>query len=203
MVDWTIGRYTREFIASKAASGIADQRPLFIVGMYRSGTTLVEQIVTSHPDIAAGGELTVWTPTDIEIDATTGEFDPERAHSAIARYLSVLQKIAPSAARVTDKLPFNLFRLGAIHALMPNARIIHCQRDPIDTCLSIYSNLFKSRVSFAAQKRRPGIQLSAVPPHDGALAEGVAGRDFPGSAIRAADCRPRGGNQTPDRICRS
>jgi tetratricopeptide (TPR) repeat protein len=152
MVDWTIRRYTREFIESNAASGIADQKPLFIVGMYRSGTTLVEQIVTSHPDIAAGGELTVWTPADIEIDATAGKFDPDRAHSAIAKYLAVLQKIAPSAARVTDKLPFNLFRLGAIHSLMPNARIIHCQRDPIDTCLSIYSNPFKSRVSFAARK---------------------------------------------------
>jgi tetratricopeptide (TPR) repeat protein len=152
MVDWTIRRYTREFVESNAASGITDQKPLFIVGMYRSGTTLVEQIVTSHPDIAAGGELTVWTPTDIEIDATTGKFDPDRARSAIAKYLDVLQNIAPSAARVTDKLPFNLFRLGAIHSLMPNARIIHCQRDPIDTCLSIYSNPFKSRVSFAARK---------------------------------------------------
>jgi tetratricopeptide (TPR) repeat protein len=152
MVDWTIRQYTREFIESSAASGITDQKPLFIVGMYRSGTTLVEQIVTSHPDIAAGGELTVWTPTDIEIDASTGKFDPDRVRSAIAKYLAVLQKIAPSAARVTDKLPFNLFRLGAIHSLMPNARIIHCQRDPIDTCLSIYSNPFKSRVSFAARK---------------------------------------------------
>lgn len=152
LVDWTIRQYTQGFIASCAGSGTPDPKPLFIVGMYRSGTTLVEQIVSSHPDIAAGGELTVWTPTDIEIDAATGNFDPDRAHAAIAKYLSVLEKIGPSAARVTDKLPFNFFRLGAIHSLMPNARIIHCQRDPIDTCLSIYSNPFKSRVSFAARK---------------------------------------------------
>jgi hypothetical protein len=139
-------------MASHAASGKPDQKPLFIVGMYRSGTTLVEQIVSSHPAIAAGGELTVWTPMELEIDPMTGDFDPARARSAIERYLSVLQTIGPSAARVTDKLPFNFFRLGAIHALMPNARIIHCRRDPIDTCLSIYTNLFKSRVSFAARK---------------------------------------------------
>ena len=151
-VDGTIRRFTQDFIASAAASGTPDARPLFIVGMYRSGTTLVEQIVSSHPQIAAGGELTVWTPTDIESDATTGEFASDRARAAIAKYLSVLQEIGPSAARVTDKLPFNFLRLGAIHSLMPKARIIHCRRDPIDTCLSIYANLFKSRVNFAARK---------------------------------------------------
>jgi tetratricopeptide (TPR) repeat protein len=153
MVDQIIRRYTREFIASAAAAlGTLDSRPVFIVGMYRSGTTLVEQILSSHPDIAAGGELTVWSPTEIEPDSRTGEFDPDRARAAVAKYLSVLQRKGPSAARVTDKLPFNWMRLGAIHALMPNARIIHCLRDPIDTCLSIYSNLLKSRVSFAARK---------------------------------------------------
>jgi tetratricopeptide (TPR) repeat protein len=152
LVARNIRQFTQEFIASGAASGTRDEKPLFIVGMYRSGTTMVEQIVSSHPEIAAGGELTVWTPTDIEIDPATGEFDPARAHAAIQKYLSVLQRIGPSAARVTDKLPFNCFRLGAIHSLMPNARIIHCRRDPVDTCLSIYSNLFKGRVDFAAKK---------------------------------------------------
>ncbi|HEX9159585.1 MAG TPA: sulfotransferase, partial [Rhizomicrobium sp.] len=152
MVDQTIRRFTPEFIASHASRGNSDSRPLFIVGMYRSGTTLVEQILSSHPDVAAGGELTVWTPMEMEVDPRTGEFDPERSRTAIAKYLAVLQSIGPSAARVTDKLPFNCFRLGAIHALMPNARIIHCQRDALDTCLSIYFNLLQSRVSFAARK---------------------------------------------------
>ena len=152
MIDQTIRRFTREFIASAASLATPDERPLFIVGMYRSGTTLVEQILSSHPDIAAGGELTAWMPGDIDIDLPTGQFHPDRVRAAIAKYLSVLQRNGPSAARVTDKLPFNCLRLGAIHALMPNARIIHCRRDPIDTCLSIYSNLLKSRVSFAARK---------------------------------------------------
>ena len=151
-IDRNIQLFTPDFIARHAAAATHDERPLFIVGMYRSGTTLAEQIVSSHPDIAAGGELTVWTPTDFEFDSATGDFDPDRTHTAIEKYLSALQKIGPSAARVTDKLPFNCFRLGAIHALLPNARIIHCQRDPIDTCLSIYSTFFSSRVSFAARK---------------------------------------------------
>jgi tetratricopeptide (TPR) repeat protein len=152
MIDRTIQRFTRDFIETRTASGSPDARPLFVVGMYRSGTTLVEQILSSHPAIAAGGELTVWGPTDIEVDPATGDFDPQRAPAAVARYLAVLDKIGPSAKRVTDKLPMNFFRLGAIHALLPNARIIHCRRDAIDTCLSIYSNLFKSRVNFAARK---------------------------------------------------
>jgi tetratricopeptide (TPR) repeat protein len=152
MVDETIRRFSGEMIATNAAFGTRNERPLFIVGMYRSGTTLVEQIVSSHPKIAAGGELTVWTPAEVDIDPATGAFHPDLAQGAIGKYLSMLQKIGPTAARITDKLPFNFMRLGAIHALLPNARIIHCQRDPIDTCLSIYSNLFKSRVPFAARK---------------------------------------------------
>ncbi len=152
LVDRNIRVFTQDFIARSAASGAADQTPLFIVGMYRSGTTLTEQIVSSHPDIAAGGELTVWGPTEMEVDAATGTFDLEKARGAAANYLSHLRKIGPNTARVTDKLPFNFLRLGAIHSMMPQARIIHCQRDPIDTCLSIYSTLFNSRMAFAARK---------------------------------------------------
>jgi hypothetical protein len=151
-IDSNIQHFTPEFMGRHAASGSSDPKPLFIVGMYRSGTTLVEQIVSSHPQITAGGELTVWGPSDLDIDMATGDFDADRSHAAIATYLSVLQKIGPDAARVTDKLPFNFLRLGAIHSLLPEARIIHCQRDPIDTCLSIYTTLFSSRVPYAARK---------------------------------------------------
>ncbi len=152
LVDRNIEVFTRDVVARNAASGSSDQTPLFIVGMYRSGTTLVEQVVSSHPDIAAGGELTVWTPSDMEVDAATGRFDNDVARPAVTKYLSALHAIGPSAARVTDKLPFNFLRLGAIHSMMPKARIIHCRRDPIDTCLSIYSTPFNSRMSFAARK---------------------------------------------------
>ena len=152
LVDRSIELFTPDFIARKAAHSAQTSKPIFIVGMYRSGTTLVEQVLSSHPDIAAGGELTVWAPGDIEINPPANTFDPDRTHAAITKYLSVLQNIGPSAARVTDKLPTNFFRLGEIACLLPNARIIHCQRDPIDTCLSIYTTYFSSRVPYAARK---------------------------------------------------
>ena len=152
LVDRHIALFTRDFIARHAAAANQEDTPLFIVGMYRSGTTLAEQILSSHPGICAGGELTVFSPTELDIDMATGTFDGDRTRAAIARYLAALHRIGPSAARVTDKLPTNFFRLGAIHALLPNARIIHCQRDPIDTCLSIYTNFFSSRVPYAARK---------------------------------------------------
>ena len=151
LVAGAIARFTPDFIARQAALSTPDETPLFIVGMFRSGTTLAEQILSSHPHVRAGGELTVWTPADLESGAA-GEFDPARVRAAMAKYLSVLHGLGPSAARVTDKMPFNVFRLGAIHALMPKARIIHCRRHPVDTCLSIYTTLFRSRVGFAARK---------------------------------------------------
>jgi hypothetical protein len=152
LVDRNIRTFAREFMDSHAALATVDETPLFVVGMYRSGTTLVEQILSSHPGIVAGGELTVWGPLDLEADAASGTFDVERAPPAVEKYLAALKKIGPTALRVSDKLPFNFLRLGAIHTLMPRARIIHCRRDPIDTCLSIYSTLFNTRVNFAAKK---------------------------------------------------
>ena len=136
-VDRTIAAFPREVIARNASDGILDGRPLFIVGMYRSGTTLVEQILSRHPAISAGGEMTVWTPAEMEVDPATGSFDHVAGQASAAKYLAKLDSLAPGAARVTDKLPFNFLRLGAICSLMPNAGIIHCRRDPIDTCLSI------------------------------------------------------------------
>ena len=152
LVDRTIEVFTPDFIARHAAKAVQDAKPLFIVGMYRSGTTLAEQVLSSHPDLQAGGELTVWAPGDIEIDPASGTFDPDRTRAAIAKYLAVLHNIGPSAALVTDKLPTNFLRLGAIACLLPNAKIVHCQRDPIDTCLSIYTTYFSSRIPYAAKK---------------------------------------------------
>jgi tetratricopeptide (TPR) repeat protein len=151
-IDRTIAVYTADFVARAAESGTRTEKPLFVVGMYRSGTTLVEQILSSHPDVTAGGELAVWGPEALEIDPATGDFAAARTQADIARYLARLDKIGPGAARVTDKLPANFLRLGAIHALLPDARIIHCERDPIDVCLSIYTNLFNARLPFAARK---------------------------------------------------
>jgi tetratricopeptide (TPR) repeat protein len=151
VVDRAIATFTPEYFAQHAASGTLDETPLFIVGMYRSGTTLVEQILSSHPRIAGGGELTVWAPMELE-QAAGGDPDAAAGTEAAAKYLGVLAQIGPHAARVTDKLPPNVFRLGEIHALLPRARIIHCRRDPIDTCLSIYTTHFGPRLPFAARR---------------------------------------------------
>jgi tetratricopeptide (TPR) repeat protein len=152
-VDRIAERFTPEFFAERAELGTIDERPLLIVGMPRSGTTLVEQIVSSHPEIAAGEELVYWTSLTVPPEtADAGDFTAESARALTAAYLGVLRRISGTASRVTDKMPFNFLRLGLIHLLLPNARIIHCRRNPIDTCLSIYSNLFDGKMDFAASK---------------------------------------------------
>src|SRR5206468_12799858 len=103
-----IGRFTSTFFADNATFGLEVETPLFIVGMPRSGTTLVEQIVSSHPEIAAGEELFFWfnraEPRGIG-EART--LTPEAGHQLAADYISLLRRIGPSAALVTDKQTFN------------------------------------------------------------------------------------------------
>ncbi|HEY5301054.1 MAG TPA: sulfotransferase [Acetobacteraceae bacterium] len=152
-VDRLIERFTPDLFDRLAAFGTADETPLLIVGMPRSGTTLVEQIVSSQPAIAAGDELPFWVKYAAGWDGVDGEgFTVEAAHGVAAAYLGLLREIGPSAARVTDKLPFNFRRLGLIHTLLPGARIIHCRRHPVDTCLSIYSILFGPKMDFVGSK---------------------------------------------------
>jgi tetratricopeptide (TPR) repeat protein len=152
-VDRMIQRFTPDLFARLAAYGKADETPLLIVGMPRSGTTLVEQIVTSHPAVTAGDEIPIWVGRGAGLEAVDGPaFTVEAADTLAEEYLALLRRIGPSANRVTDKLPFNFRRLGLIHTLLPNARIIHCRRHPVDTCLSIYSILFKARLDFVGNK---------------------------------------------------
>jgi tetratricopeptide (TPR) repeat protein len=152
-IDHLIAHFTPPFFTDHQRFGVRDETPVLIVGMPRSGTTLVEQIVSSHPAVAAGEELFFWfnraRSTRIA-DATS--LRPEAGRSLAADYLSLLRRIAPSAARVTDKQPFNFQQLGLIHLLLPDARFIHCRRHPVDTCLSMYFTYFKGRVPFVANK---------------------------------------------------
>lgn len=108
--------------------------PVLIVGMLRSGTTLVEQILSSHPEIGGGDELTFWSEKAAALaDAGTGALTLTAARAIIADYLGLLHRIAPAARRVTDKMPQNYLHLGLVHLLFPRARIIHCRRNAIDT----------------------------------------------------------------------
>jgi tetratricopeptide (TPR) repeat protein len=141
--------FTAEFIASRAGTGDHWEAPVFIVGMPRSGTSLVEQMLASHPAVFGAGER-MELPQLLEQLAAAGHLFPDCVTTMLGRrlrrmgadYAAALGALAPSAARVTDKLPGNFQLIGLIRLILPNARIIHLVRDPVDTCLSCYSRLF-------------------------------------------------------------
>jgi len=122
--------------------------PVLIVGMPRSGTTLVEQILSSHRDIGAAGELSYWTDRPV-VETPVAAPDDARGRELAENYLALLRRAAPDARRVTDKMPANFLVLGLIHRVLPAARIIHCRRHPVDTCLSIYSTPVSNPLDFA------------------------------------------------------
>jgi Sulfotransferase family len=127
---------------------------VLIVGMPRSGTTLVEQIVSMHPEVGAGGELNFWNERGLAWSraGAAGNETPfiakEFLAKAAADYLGVLRAIAPTAARVTDKMPFNFLWAGLIHVAFTRAIIIHCRRAAIDTALSIHQTHFHPSMPF-------------------------------------------------------
>jgi tetratricopeptide (TPR) repeat protein len=149
-MDMLVDRYTPDYFARHAHLGVADETPIFIVGMPRSGTTLVEQIVSCHPLVAGGGELRFWPKRgeDWELNGAH-KLDAATVQGLADDYLAELRRIAPEAVRVTDKLPHNFMWIGLIHSVFPRARFIHCRRDPVDTCLSIYFTQFLTRMQFA------------------------------------------------------
>jgi len=148
-IDHLIARCTPEWIARAAELGSSDATPVMILGMPRSGTTLVEQIVSNHPQAGAGGELHFWNDRGAtwHRSGTTGTEAPFLARAA-ADYLGVLRAIAPRAARVTDKMPFNFLWAGLIHMAFPRATIIHCRRAAVDTALSIHQTHFHPTLAF-------------------------------------------------------
>ena len=150
---------TTEFFQSAASSQNKSGRPIFIVGMPRSGTTLTEQILASHSQVAAGGELS--TLLQVSFQAQKLSYN-QKAYpycltdigriglSKLARkYLDRLDKVSTAARMVTDKFPFNFIHLGVIAMLFPNAKIIHCRRHPLDNCLSCYFTSFADQIKFA------------------------------------------------------
>lgn len=155
-----------EGLAARAAADSADARPVFIVGMPRSGTSLVEQILASHPAVYGVGEthalrnsLREELPPDNSDYALPGrlaELDAAGFRRVAARYSRYLDEIAPGAQRVTNKLPGNMALVGLMRLLYPQARIIHCVRDPLDTCLSCFSKLFTTGHPFSYDLRELG-----------------------------------------------
>jgi hypothetical protein len=158
-VDRMIASWTPERVGTLPESGVRDELPVFIVGMPRTGTSLVEQILACHPRVHGAGELQI-------IPAACGQLAPSKGlhepmiddpgvltRPALERHarlqLGMLRKLGGRADRVTDKLPTNFLHLGLISRLHPRARVIHCVRDPLDTCLSCYFQWFRSGLPWA------------------------------------------------------
>jgi tetratricopeptide (TPR) repeat protein len=144
--------YSAERLAELPRADNESDLPVFIVGMPRSGTSLVEQILSCHKDIYGAGELRAikklavslvpsFDKRNDEADAPV-HVDQPLLNEAAERYLEQLRRTAGDAKRVTDKMPYNFLHLGLIALLFPRARVIHCVRDPIDTCLSCYFQNF-------------------------------------------------------------
>ncbi|MDX2425923.1 MAG: tetratricopeptide repeat protein [Cycloclasticus sp.] len=137
-------------IDTMRGEGCSSTTPIFVLGMPRSGTTLTEQIIASHPDVHGAGELPDLMrlsnqPNDWE---TAGYPDVLKGlnHAQLKalgeKYVAGLQERAPEAKHITDKMPANFTCIGLIHLMLPNAKIVHVKRSPVDTCLSGFSRLF-------------------------------------------------------------
>ncbi len=151
-IDRLIATFSKEFFTNMAGIGSASERPVFVVGMMRSGTTLTEQILASHPMVHGHGELDYIRQIVTALPEQLVQPYPEcstKVDSVTAlrlaeEYMARLERDAPKAVRSIDKQPQNFDRLGMIALLFPRARIIHCTRDPVDTCCSNYFHDFGS-----------------------------------------------------------
>ncbi|WP_316197671.1 sulfotransferase [Bradyrhizobium sp. SZCCHNS2002] len=152
-------KFTPEFFRSTAGHGDASWSPIFIVGMPRSGTTLMEQVLASHSKVFGAGELETFKdligecakrqrvlPAYPELITLLA---PEQMTELGQQYTARVRALAPEAERIVDKMPLNFMFVGLIHAALPNAKIIHVRRDPLDTCVSCYSLLFTGSQPFA------------------------------------------------------
>ncbi len=150
-VDDLIRVYTRNALSGTYPGSSDSARPVFVAGMMRSGTSLVEQIIASHPAASGAGELDFWHLAARRHEAVLRRGLPaEPLRMRLARaYLQALSAHSADAVRVVDKANVNCDYLGLIHAVFPRARMIYLRRDPLDTCLSCYFQHFSTALNFA------------------------------------------------------
>ena len=154
LFDRLIATYSKRFFEHKRTLGNPSRLPVFIVGLPRSGTTLVEQILASHTSIHGAGEIESLAGVNHSITRNFADSKPAPECMSLidartvdefsALYLAELRLRSPSAERVVDKLPGNFVRIGLIKTLFPNAYVVHCTRSPLDTCLSLYFHYFQA-----------------------------------------------------------
>jgi tetratricopeptide (TPR) repeat protein len=146
--------YNQKFLAEELNSGLEENTPIFILGMPRSGTTLVEQIISSHTDVTGAGELSYMADQAKRFKGGVLAFHKRFHNMGEAKweevaqaYLQGLNRYDEGNAHITDKMPHNFLNIGMISKLFPNAKIIHCKRHPVANCLSIYKAYFGGRNS--------------------------------------------------------
>ena len=158
IADALIETCSKAFAAKHKATGHASRRPIFVLGMPRSGTSLVEQILASHSDVFGAGEVNLLRPTLFEDFPQTegqsiGEFLTTLGDEDLTRagehYDARLGALGSGARFVTDKYLNNFWYAGLIRLMLPQATLIHCRRDPLDTCVSCWTNLFRGEMRFA------------------------------------------------------
>jgi tetratricopeptide (TPR) repeat protein len=152
-VDRLIAFFTPDWFARIGGLGLDTEVPVFVVGMPRSGSSLVEQILSHHPEAAGAGELRDLPHLVESLPQRLGAADPypeclSRLDQGAARqlaegYLARLRELAGPARRITDKMLENFLHLGLLAALLPRARVVHCRRDPLDTCVSCFQQIFR------------------------------------------------------------
>lgn len=141
--------FSKDKIKKYFKSNLNDKRPVFIIGMPRSGTSLTEQILASHPDVFAGGELQFIGRMAFDLSNfkksypySVEDINQNKINKLADQYLEHISSLSKTAMRITNKMPRDFYDLGLISMLFPNAYIIHCQRDAMDNCLSIYFQNF-------------------------------------------------------------
>jgi tetratricopeptide (TPR) repeat protein len=143
--------FVADLFGKHLVSGSSDATPIFILGMPRSGTTLVEQILASHPEVHGAGEVNYLNPivasyfadiVDVRFAESLNRASAQDFSRAGVEYIRKIKEGAESAKFITDKTLMNFCSIGMIKLTLPNAKIIHCCRDPLDTCLSIFKNYF-------------------------------------------------------------
>jgi tetratricopeptide (TPR) repeat protein len=146
--------YNQKFLSEASNSGLDKDKPIFILGMPRSGTTLVEQIISSHSDVTGAGELAYMADQARAFKSGILGFhkrfpsmDEGQWREVAEAYLTGLNGYDEGKVHITDKMPHNFLNIGMISKLLPNARIIHCKRNPVANCLSIYKTYFGGKNS--------------------------------------------------------
>lgn len=160
LIDHQIAYFTREKLRALPRAAHTSRRPVFVLGMPRSGTSLVEQVLASHPQVFGAGELPTLSRVATTAEAAPwarGEAYPDYldlisapiASEMAEQYLTHVRALNAAAPFVTDKMPMNFLFLGLVQVLLPECRVVHCVRDPRDTCLSCFMTYFANGHEFS------------------------------------------------------